>query len=49
MEQNTPWNSMKNYPNIIPEHVGSGFEWSGAHMTSFYHFHDLDTAMRVTL
>ena len=30
----TGWDSTKNYPNIIPEHVGSGVEWSGAHMTS---------------
>ena len=30
----TGWDSTKNYPKTIPEHVGSGFEWSGAHMTS---------------
>ena len=25
----TGWDSTKNYSKTIPEHVGSGFEWSG--------------------
>ena len=41
----TAWDSTKNYPKTIPEHVGSGFEWSGAYKSNFRQFHDLDTAM----
>ena len=47
MVEGTGWDSTKNYPKTIPEHVGSGFEWSGPCMTSFAHFHDLDTAIHV--
>ena len=31
----TAWDSTKNYPKTIPEHVGSGFEWSGACKSNF--------------
>ena len=44
MVEGTGWNSTKNYPKTIPEHVGSGFEWSGAYKSNFRQFHDLDTA-----